>query len=152
MTKNKYAQKKIINEAIEKDFQERMTSARTKKSKINHLMTGRLSQEIDERQNYMNKLNRYQTSIIFKARTRMIDVKNNFRGKYPNNTCRGCGQTDETQEHVLEECPGIHNNEEMKTDTHKIFTDDMQILIKSSENIIRIVQKLSQSGLHGAHV
>ncbi len=41
-----------------------------------------------------------QISLLFKARTRMLDVKNNFRNKYKDNNCRRCGQTLETQKHV----------------------------------------------------
>ena len=59
---------------------------------------------------YMNKLTRMEASTIFKARTRMLDVKNNYRGKHNNVTCRKCGETTETQEHILDECKGIHTN------------------------------------------
>ncbi len=151
MTMKKQAQKKIISMAIGNDQQKRMTEARTKKSKIRYLLTSNPNREIDARQQYMNQLNRQQTSIIFKTRTRMIDVKNNFRGKYPDNICRGCGQADETQEHVLNECPSIHQNHEGKTTMEEIFTDDINTLKRSSAKILRIVNKLSQSGLHGTH-
>ena len=48
----------------------------------------------------MEELNRYHVSTIFKAITRMLDVKKNFRGKYNDNICRGCGITEETKEHT----------------------------------------------------
>ena len=75
----------------------------------------------------MEKLNRYQVSTIFKARTRMLDVKNNFRGKYNDNICRGCGITEETQEHV-NECTGIHNNQKSKVQLQEILDENTEQL------------------------
>ncbi len=95
----------------------------------------------------MNKLNRHQVSTIFKARTRMIDVKNNFRGKYPDNKCRGCKNEDETQEHVLQECVGIHNNNnDNKVTNQDIFNEDTNELIRTAQKINITMTKLSQSG------
>ena len=49
-------------------------------------------------------LSNYNNNYIKKqkqVRTRVLDVKNNFRNKYSNTKCRGSGQDEETQEHVL---------------------------------------------------
>ena len=54
------------------------------------------------------KLTGQQASNIFKARTRMLPVKNNYRNKYRNLTCRACGVPVETQKHVLEDCEILH--------------------------------------------
>ena len=70
---------------------------------IKALLTNIKDRKIGNRPLYMEKLNRYQVSTIFKAITRMLDIKHNFRGKYSDNICRGCGTTEETQEHVLNE-------------------------------------------------
>ena len=53
------------------------------------------------------KLTMPQASTIFKVRSRMLPVKNNFRNKHQTQTCRACGNCGnhtETQQHVLEEC------------------------------------------------
>ena len=94
----------------------------------------------------MQKLNRYQVSTIFKARTRMLDVKNNFRGKYKDNICRGCGTT-ETQEHVLNECTGIHNNQESKVQLQEIFDENTEQLKGKAEKIDHIMARLTKSGV-----
>ena len=39
---------------------------------------------------YMKTLTRKQTSTIFKARSRMIKVKGNYKNGHPNLTCRIC--------------------------------------------------------------
>ena len=64
----------------------------------------------------------------------MLDVKNNFRGKHNDNICRGCGITEETQEHVLNECTGIHNNQESKVRLQEIFDENTEQLKNRSYN------------------
>ena len=55
----------------------------------------------------MNKLTRNQASTIFRARTRMLKVKTNFKNGHTNLKCRMCGKQEETQKHVLEECEAL---------------------------------------------
>ena len=50
---------------------------------------------------YTDKLTRIDTSTIFKARTRMLDIKKNTRGLYQNDRSRGGNAETETQDHVL---------------------------------------------------
>ena len=50
------------------------------------------------------KISREQASLIFKIRTRMIDVKNNYRQSYTDLACPlDCKQLD-TQEHLIMTC------------------------------------------------
>ncbi len=136
----------IIKEALNKDLNHRMYSTRHTKSKINHLLTGRENPIVGERPLYMDKLNRYDVSTIFKARTRMIDVKNNYRGKYQDNICRGCGTTEETQQHVLGECTEIHKDQSTKILINEIFSEDTTKLKIIAEKIRRTEKILSESG------
>ena len=55
------------------------------------------------------QLTREHASTIFKIRTRMLDIKNNFRkNKYNSSlTCRSCKACMETQTHILEECNSL---------------------------------------------
>ena len=48
------------------------------------------------------------------------NVTNNFRGKYKDTKCRKCSENIETQEHVLETCPGIHTDPSTKITTNEI--------------------------------
>ena len=50
----------------------------------------------------------------------MLDVKNNVRGKYKDTKCRKCTEIIKSQEHVLETCTGIHDD-----DTTKIYINDI---------------------------
>ena len=94
----------------------------------------------------LDKLTRNQASIIFKARTRMLDVKNNFRGKYQNTICRACKESNETQEHILEECAKIHENEETKVRKSDLFNKEIMELRDTAKKIEKIIETLDIKG------
>ena len=133
-----------VQEKIKENFKRTLEKSKTK-SKIKFLLTNKQKWEPMQRPAYMNKLSREQISIIFKTRTRMIDVKNNFRSKYTDIICRGCGQDNETQEHVLETCTKIHPNDDHKVSIDEIFTEDTNILTKTAEKIREVMKKLLES-------
>ena len=137
--------KKEIKRAVDLNFHSNISKAANEKSKIKHLLEGIGSWTPGTRPIYMSKLNRTQTSSIFKARTRMLPVKNNYRCQYKDNICRGCKAETETQQHVLENCRGIHSNNETKVPASHYFTEDVQLLTKASENIQLICNILAQS-------
>ena len=132
-------------QALDKNYTERMKQNKEKKSKVKFLLTNIKDRKIGNRPLYMQILNRYQVSTIFKARTRMLDVKNNFRGKYKDNICRGCGTTEETQEHVLNECTGIH--QESKVQLQEIFDENTEQLKGKAEKIDHIMARLTKSAV-----
>ena len=109
----------------------------------------------------MDKLYRNETSTIFRARTRMLDIKNNFKGKYINHKCnnckdnekcfncqeklkcRACNQVTETQEHVLNECETLHPGPGTKVSTEDIFKEDPKTLRTIAHLIDNTVLKLN---------
>ena len=93
----------------------------------------------------MNKLTRMEASTIFKARTRMLDVKNNYRGKHNNVTCRKCDEPTETQEHILDECKGIHTNNTTKVNKTDIFCNDHTDLRDTANKIANTMKKLHEN-------
>ena len=113
------------------------------KSKIQFLLEGRPEWKPVKRQRYLDELSRANVSTIFQARTRMLDIKNNFRNKYPDITCRACKKEAETQEHVLETCQTIHQNEETKTSKDEIFNEDPDALQVTAEKIRKNLEKLN---------
>ena len=96
-----------------------------------------------KRARYMNKLTRQQASTSFKARTRMLPVKNNYRNKYRNHTCRACGVPVETQKHVLEDCEVLHLVGEYKVYNKEIFSDNPNKLRTTATNIQNIMDQLN---------
>ena len=142
------SQEQIKNKVKEKSmkmFQEKINTEGQRKSKIKFLNNGTQQWKPGTRREYMEKLNREDASTIFKARTRMLDIKNNYRGKYGNNLCRACGLNEEDQKHVLEQCTSIHTTDEEKVTEEQIFEEDPQELRKTAGKIRKIMNKLEKS-------
>ncbi len=126
---------------ILKYFQDKITKQAEGKTKSQYLLDN-TTWKAGKRPKYMKELTRKQASIIFKARTRMLDVKNNYKGKYKDTKCRKCNYENETQEHILQECTGIHTSEHSKIRTTDIFNDDITILKTTAKRIEMIIKKL----------
>ena len=131
-----------INNKIKEWFKERIEKESKNKSKVQHLMEGIKNWEPQKRANYMKKLTRPQASTIFKARSRMLPVKNNFRNKHQTQTCRACGNHRETQQHVLEEYEVLHLVGEFKVYSNEIFSNNTNNLKTTATNIKCILDQL----------
>ena len=44
----------------------------------------------------------------------MLNVNGNYHNRNTDPNCRECGNKTETQEHILEECPGLMNDKNEK--------------------------------------
>ena len=109
--KGSWTPKEII-----KRFQETINQKAEGKTKTQYLFKN-TQWQAGKRKPHMTKLNRMETShasIIFKARTRMLDIKANFKNKYQQLKCRMCNEPIEAQEHILETCPGLHTTNKTK--------------------------------------
>ena len=133
--------KNRITNRVKDWFKAKIEKESNEKSKIQHLLEGLTGWEPQKRARYMNKLTRQQVSTIFKARTRMLPVKNNYRNKYRNHTCRACGEPAETQKHVLEDCEVLHL--EYKVYNKEIFSDNPNKLRTTATNIQNIMDQLN---------
>ena len=87
----------------------------------------------------MNKLNRMEASTIFKARTRMIEVKNNYKNKYKDKKCRLCKNQEEDQTHVLQECEGLQERGLARVTKEEIFSEDVKTLKEAVPKINAII-------------
>ena len=65
---------------------------------------------------------------IFKARTRLLQVRNNYWVAYENNTCSMCKSSVEIQKHILCDCPQIHNTRITKVNNDEILSQNVRIL------------------------
>ena len=57
-------------------------------TKMSYLLTGKRNRTPGRRPQYMNEMKRLEVSTIVKAKTRMLDIKQNFKNKYPTPFCQ----------------------------------------------------------------
>ena len=106
-------------------------------------MDGKSNWKASKRAEYMSKLMRNQVSTIFKARTRMITVKANYKNGHTNIKYRLCGNHDETQKHIFEECE-LLNNETLIITKEMIFNENIKALIQTEQWISQRMKKLDE--------
>ena len=142
-TGSKETTKKKIRKKIETTFKTKLIKSGENKSKVKFFLENRGEWTIGKRATYLNKLNRMEASIIFKARTRMLDIKNNYKNKYRDKTCRLCNQQEEDQIHVLSECTGLNTKGLQPVPTSSIFSDNIETLKAAAKNIQLILQAIN---------
>ena len=135
----------FIKRKIHEAFREKIENEGKNKSKILYLLEGNQEWNPGQPKPYMLQLGRKEASTIFKALTRMLQVKNNYKNAHKNLTCRACQRSIETQEHVLAVCPAIHTNLKDIVLTLEIFSEDTKELQETSMKIIKIMDKLENS-------
>ncbi len=114
------------------------------KSKVQYLLEGKSEWKPGKRPEYVNKLIRNQVSLVFQARTRMIKVKENYKKGQRNLICRVCRTQVETQQHILEECVELHEDETTKVTKDDIFKEDVYHLKEIANKLQKTMEKLTQ--------
>ena len=145
LTGSKNQVKETVRKAVEAKFKRVAESASPGKSKLTYFLEGKCDWQSGKRANYMNELTRKQTSLIFKARTRMIKVKGNYKNGQNDLTCRICKNNEETQTHILEECLALHQNDTTKIPRHQLFSTDIGTLRTVAYKIENILEKLGDA-------
>ena len=112
------------------------------KSKINFLITNS-ERIITGRADYMKRLTRNEASNILKYRTRMMNVKSNYKQMYKNTTCRWCSLHEETQKHILEDCK-LFPRQENSLLEYEIFNEDPALLKEASKILEEIYKELEK--------
>ena len=137
--------KRNTKHKINKYFKQKVESEAINKSKLRHLLENKQSDWIPgKRPEYMNRLTRNQASIIFKARTRMLNIKDNFKKGHPNQTCRICDTEPETQIHILTQCPFIHKDDSTKVNIKDIFDENVNNTRTTAKKMEKIMSALDQ--------
>ena len=99
----------------------------------------------NEAATYMKALTRKQASTIFKARSRMIKVKGNYKNGHQNHICRICGTAEETQQHILKECEGLPSNDYTPIENDRLFSEDAEDLQIVAQEIDKKLDKISEA-------
>ena len=110
-------------------------------TKTKFYLENKRNPQAGKRAAYMDKCNRMEASLIFRARCRMLNFKHNFRNMYQDTKCRVCGKEEETQEHALEKCKGTELSNIGKVTIRDIFEEDPKKLQTTALKIGRIMEK-----------
>ena len=128
---------------------EDLITAGNSKTKTKFYLDNKKNTKPGHRAKYMDVCNRMEASIIFKARTRMLKVKCNYKKMFPDTKCRACKAEEETQEHILETCTGINRRETGKITTMDIFEEDPEKLKETTKMIKNVLDQLECSSPPG---
>ena len=132
-----------------------MSLTRLNEIKANHSKVQKLGHEKLKMQNYLkannHKMSQNESETIFKMRSRVSNVKTNYRGRFENFECSLCNEDMETQQHIIE-CKSIRNvkkteNENVKYENlygenvkqqlkiAKLFIENMNIKSKLEQKV-----------------
>ena len=125
----------------------------SQKSKIKHLMDFKESTPKIKRELFIDKLSRIEASAIFRTKTRMLLIKDNYRNGQQELQCRACKNQIETQNHVLEECCVLHNNNQQTMIIVDKLKEDIDTLAlkKVAWKIIRLEKRINEYGDLAVH-
>ena len=133
-----------INMGVHIKMYSKVCESREGRSKLNFFLDGKGSWTAEEPAEYMKNMTRKQVSTIFKARTRMIKVKGNYKNEYPDQTCRACKKYAETQQHALKECEILNPVTSASTETDMLFSDDTEQLKHLAIKFDKICEELNK--------
>ena len=134
-TMNKLKLKETLKKRVpEVAFQYLINIAETH-SKVHHMMYTNLDgmQYLED-----HRISAEQAKLIFKFRTRMVNVRNNFRNNYACPSCPLCGVHQDTQEHLFH-CIMIQKHFQPTTEYTDIFSNDCDRLCDVAVNLEKIV-------------
>ena len=93
--------KSLLDEKIKMKVFEELNSQKDNHSKVSQLIHDSFEMQKYLKPNNM-KITKEEAQEIFKLRSRMSDVKSNYKGKYESLKCEMCDENeDETQKHIL---------------------------------------------------
>ena len=133
--------KKLTKLKIKEKMMENIMNGNNK-TKTKFYLDNKREVKIGQRAKYMNELNRTEASIIFKARTRMLKMKCNYKKMFQDTVCRLCNQEEENQEHILESCNGVDRHKYGTITITDIFEENPGKLKETARTILKIMELL----------
>ena len=128
---------KMINDKVEKAAWDYLNDEKEKHDKVKHIVHSKV-----EMQKYLrpNSLTNEESKFIFQLRTRMLEVKCNYRGRYLNSNtlCPVCMKQEDTQAHIIE-CKDLDGENELvlgSVNYQHLFSDCLGDIIR----IARIIR------------
>ena len=128
--------KKLIKDKIEEEALKYLNSIKAKHSKVLHIKHSKMMVQDYLRPEDTISIN--EAKFLFLLRTRMLDVRANFEGKYKDLMCPACKLVEDTQPHLIE-CSKLSDDDlvEKLPEYNDLFGDDLEPKVNTSR-IIRM--------------
>ena len=129
---------KEVKECVEKAAFKYLLAEKGKREKVKYVEHNDMKMET-----YLcpSDMTTQEAKFLFLLRTKMVDVKVNFKNMYQDKMCPFCKSSEDTQEHVLE-CSFLAQNNNIlmseKPDLKWIWSDD----IKKQKEIVKIFRSV----------
>ena len=137
---SKYRFRKIVKNSLKEKAFEDLT-----KKKESHTKMNGVEYEKIEVQKYIksnSSLKNEEKYILFKFRTRMAEVKNNFKNKYTNKLCPLCKLEEEDQYHLFNCRMLLDNCQELAENISVEYEDIFSTSLKKQEAAAKLLSKM----------
>ncbi len=111
-------------------------------SKVNFFLENKREWEVGRRAEYVGRLTRMEASTIFKARSRMLEVKNKTIRINTETEYADCNNQENDQLHVLQECSALGQMNLQKATMENIINEDVKTLTETVVFINNIMEKV----------
>ena len=125
----------MVNKSVENDAFLELVQECTEKKK-----TGDLTYEKLQTQEYLKVLYPNQARIVFKCRSRTLDIKSHSTYNYKDQKCRKCGIQDETVCHII--------NCEYPEELNLEYTEDWTSNMVQTVRCLKRIEKFSGDTLN----
>ena len=147
MKKKRTIIKSIARNNSYENFKKTIEETAQTKSKMKYYMENlQRDWQPRKRPEYIEQLTRNQVSTIFKARTRMLKTKANYKNGNSSLICRLCRKEEETQEHILESCEELNKKHKIATKP-MIFSEKIKELKETIKIIDTRMETLENTGI-----
>ena len=127
--------KNMVDKKIKQKVFEELINKKDSHSKVKDI-----TYRIFQMQKYLTsckvKITQEEAQAIFKLRTRMTDVKCNYKGKYESYECEICIKEEESQKHILI-CEKLNEKYEIKIEYEEIFHGSVKNKIEIARRFIK---------------
>ena len=131
--------KKIIKQKIETNAKKKLEEKKSNHSKVMNLKHGYFGIQKYLKQSKM-QISVEERQLIFKLRSRVTNVRMNYKGMYEEWSCQVCHEENETQEHILQECKIMNKNDLEKIEYEKINHGHVEEMLKIARKFKRNLQ------------
>ena len=145
---SKNAFKNYVKKKVKINQLKHMKSLQVKHSKAKHLDCNDVkTADYLRNSNFTSREKR----LLFKLRSKTLDVKQNFPGQYRNSWCTSCGLFPETQSHLLQ-CPaivpqlGYLHGKTSKLNENLVYgnINQQQIIVKIFSDILEVRENVQK--------